>query len=76
MIKTKEDAKIFLESHQEFSDQDYIEGEFWYRYDGEDTLNGKPYTINHETNGIIGVTLEQAVSYVYRNRKRLNSIGK
>ena len=74
MIKTKEDAKRFLEDNREFTDHDYIEGEFWFRYDGEDTLSGKPYTINHETEGIIGVTLNQAVSYVFRNRKRLNKI--
>ena len=34
MIKSKADALAFLKSHKEFSDQDWIEGEFWFRYDG------------------------------------------
>ena len=72
MIKTKEDARKFLECNSEYTDHDYIEGEFWFRYDGKDTLTGKCYTINHETEGIIGATLDQAISYVFRNRKRLN----
>lgn len=76
MLKTKEDAKRFLEENREFTDYNYIEGEFWFRYDGENTLSGKSYTINHETEGIIGVTSNQAVSYVFRNRKRLNKILK
>ena len=34
MIKSKSDALAFLKSHKEFSDQDWIDGEFWFRYDG------------------------------------------
>lgn len=71
-IKTKIDAKMFLKSYTEFSHNDWVEGELWFRY--YDKGDDKLYTINHETEGIIGVTEEEAISYVYRNRKRLNSI--
>lgn len=75
MIRTKADALSFLKSHKEFSDQDWIEGEFWFRYDG---IKEEPfrhdYTINHETEGIIGVMEKEAINYVFRNRKRLNRL--
>lgn len=75
MIKSKADALSFLKSHKEFSDHDFIEGEFWFRYDGvkEGPLRHN-YTINHETEGIIGVMEKEAVDYVFRNRKRLNQL--
>lgn len=75
MIRTKDDARIFLESHKEFSHQDWIDGEFWFRYDGisEGPLK-HDYTINHEAKGIIGVSKSEAINYVFRNRKRLNAI--
>lgn len=83
MIRTKQDALKFLKSHKEFSDQDLELGEFWFRYDGvEDCIyegeiiKGHDYTINHETEGIIGVTEKEATDYVYRNRKRLNMLVK
>lgn len=76
MIKTKADALAFLKSHKEFSDQDWIEGEFWFRYDGvkEPECLRHDYTINHETQGIIGVMEKEAIDYVFRNRKRLNKL--
>lgn len=63
MIRTKADALAFLKSHKEFSDQDWIEGEFWFRYDGvtEPECLRHDYTINHETEGIIGVMEKEAV---------------
>ena len=76
MIKSKSDALAFLKSHKEFSDQDFIEGEFWFRYDGiEEEPLRHDYTINHEQKGIIGVMEKEAVDYVFRNRKRLNQLG-
>jgi len=76
MIKSKSDALVFLKSHKEFSDQDWIAGEFWFRYDGikEPECLQHDYTINHETKGIIGVLENEAVDYVFRNRKRLNRL--
>lgn len=76
MIKSKSDALAFLKSHKEFSDQDFIEGEFWFRYDGitDPECLQHDYTINHETDGIIGVMEKDAVDYVFRNRKRLNKL--
>lgn len=73
-IRSKQDATNFLKMHQEFTHHDWIEGECWFRFDGENTLSGKPYTINHETQGIIGVSEKEAVDYVWRNRKRLNNL--
>ena len=63
MIRTKADALAFLKSHKEFSDQDWIEGEFWFRYDGvkEPECLRHDYTINHETEGIIGVMEKEAI---------------
>ena len=57
-------------------DQDWIEGEFWFRYDGvtEPECLRHDYTINHETEGIIGVMEKEAVDYVFRNRKGLNKL--
>ena len=74
MIRTKADALAFLKSHKEFSDQDWIEGEFWFRYDRvkDPECLRHDYTINHETEGIIGVMESEAIDYVFRNRKRLN----
>lgn len=69
MIKSKADALAFLKSHKEFTDTDWVEGNFWFRYDG---VESHDYTIDHETQGIIGVSEKAAVDYVYRNRKRLN----
>ncbi len=76
MIRSKADALAFLKSRKEFSDQDWIEGEFWFRYDGvtEPECLRHDYTINHETEGIIGVMEKEAVEYVFRNRKRLNKL--
>lgn len=73
-IRTKEDAAQLLLSYEEFSHQDWVEGEFWFRYDGPmDEFKRHEYTINHETEGIIGATEAEAVSYIYRNRSRLNN---
>lgn len=71
MIRTKSDALEFLKSHEEFTINNWIEGQFWFRYDG---CVNHDYTINHETEGIIGVTEKEAVDYVFRNRKRLNNL--
>lgn len=76
MIKSKSDALAFLKSHKEFSGQDWIEGDFWFRYDGitEPECLRHDYTINHETKGIIGVMENEAVDYVFRNGKRPNRL--
>lgn len=71
-IKTKKDAKLFLMVfHDTFEDNDFYDGMFWYRYDGAENHD---YTINHEEEGIIGVSTEEVISYIYRNRKRINRI--
>lgn len=77
MIKSKANALTILKSHKEFSDQDWIEGKFWFRYDGvtEPECLRNDYTINHETEGIIGVMEKEAIDYVFRNRKRLNKLA-
>ncbi len=76
MIKSKANALTFLKSHKEFSDQDWIDGVFWLRYDGvtEPECQRHDYTINHETESIIGVMEKEAVDYVFRNRKGLNKL--
>ena len=72
-IMSKADAERMLMEYQEFSHPDYVEGEFWFRYEGfSEESNRYEYTVNHETEGIIGVSKEDAVCYIYRNRKRLN----
>ena len=71
MIKNKKQALEFLETYSEFELFDYWEGSIWFRFDGEDEFH-KPYTIDHETEGIIGATEREAVDYIFRNRKRIN----
>ena len=77
MIRSKADALTFLKSNKEFSDQDWIEVEFWFRYDGvtEPECLRHDYTINHETEGIIGVMEKEDVDYVFRKRKRINKLA-
>lgn len=81
MIRTKEDAKQFLKSHKEFTDHDFILGEFWFRYDGiqdimwdGNLIKGHDYAICHETKGYMGVNEQEAIDYVFRNRKRINNL--
>lgn len=82
-IKSKEDALMFLKAHKEFTDNSWVDGELWFRYDGVKDchyegilIKGHDYTICHETRGYIGVSEAEAVDYVYRNRKRINNIEK
>lgn len=75
MIRTKAEAKAFLKSHNEFTDNNWIDGRLWFRFDGYKTINGHVYTILHETEGYIGVSEEEAIDYIFRNRKRLNKLA-
>lgn len=67
MIKNKKDALEFVQKYDEFELFDFTEGSIWFRFDGE-----SPYTINHETEGIIGAKTIQTVNYIWRNRKVIN----
>lgn len=71
MIKNKADALKFVQSYSEFEMYDFFNGSIWFRYDGPGAY-GKEYTINHEEKGIIGATILETVSYVWRNRKEIN----
>lgn len=71
MIKSKTVAFEFLNYYSELEIYDFKEGSIWFRLDG-DVADEKPYTINHETEGIIAVTTKEAIDYIYRNRKRIN----
>jgi len=69
MIKTKADARNFLNLYQELS----IPYEsFMFRYDGKGEYK-KEYTILHEENGYVGASEDEAASYVYRHRKYINA---
>ena len=67
MIKNKKDALEFVQKYDEFELFDFTEGSIWFRFDSENS-----YTINHETEGIIGATTLQTVDYIWRNRKVIN----
>lgn len=74
-ICTKKDAEAFLLEYKEYTHNSFLHGLFWFRDDGPatDEFKTHEYTINHEEEGIIGVSKEDAIDYIFRNRKRLNS---
>lgn len=69
MIRNKQDALAILKKYQEFNlpSWDFSFPSIWFR----DNENGT-YTIDHETQGIIGAKQEEVVNYIYRNRKFIN----
>lgn len=69
MIKNKADAIKFVHKYGEFELYDMFDGSIWFRYDGN---NYKDYTFNHEESGIIGGTIIDVTSYIWRNRKKIN----
>lgn len=71
-IKINEDASAFLRKFEEFGIYTFSTeagaNHIWFRKNGRNS-----YTIDHESVGYIGVDYFEAKSYIYRNRKAINS---
>ena len=72
LIKNKSDALKFVKSYTEFELLDFYNDSIWFRTDGCADNFSNNFTINHETEGIIGANLNSVVDYVWRNRKKIN----
>lgn len=72
-ITSKKMADRFLDLFNEFEiyswNTECDASLLWFRYNPEAML---PYTINHEFDGTIGASRQDAVDYIYRNRKYFN----
>lgn len=72
LIKNKSDALQFVQSYTEFELFDAFNGSIWFRHDFISDKFSNCYTINHDTEGIIGANLNSVVDYVWKNRKKIN----
>lgn len=78
-IKDRRTTIRFESAFKEFGIGSYFDLHVWFRDDREDLklshCNDDTilFTIDHEEHGIIGVSFNQLIDYLYRNRKRINS---